>query len=149
MPGRAGDPIPDWLPGTWTLRSATSRDLASGAVVDILGVDPFGYINYSADGRMMVVIVRRDRRRPAGAVATPAEADTLVRSMVSYAGTYSLRRNEITHHVELSWNEVWTGTDQTRMFRFDGTCLYLDTPPSPSPVDGTMSVRSMTWERAG
>ncbi len=144
----ASDQVPDWLPGTWKLVAVTRRDLATGAVVDFFGRDPLGYINYAPDRRMMVVIVRSGRQRPAGASPTPAEAEALMKSLVSYAGTYSIRGGEITHHVELSWNEAWTGTDQTRLFRFDGRQLHLDTPPSPDPVDGTMSVRSMTWRRA-
>jgi hypothetical protein len=145
---QTSDPVPDWLPGTWKLVAVTSRDVATGAVADFFGRDPLGYITYSSDRRMMVVIVRSGRHKPAAASATPAEAEALMKSLVSYAGTYSIRGGEIIHHVELSWNEAWTGTDQTRLFRFDGTQLHLDTPPSPDPVNGTMSVRSMTWERA-
>jgi hypothetical protein len=139
--------LPDWLLGTWKLVSVISRDIASGATVDFFGPDPLGYISYSADGRMMAVIVRSGRQKPAGASATPAESEALLKSLVSYAGTFSISGNEITHHVELSWNESWTGTHQTRLFRFDGKRLHLDTPPSPDPVAGTMSVRSMVWER--
>ena len=144
----ASDPVPDWLPGTWKLVSVASRNVATGAVVDFFGRDPLGYITYSADRRMMVVIVRSGRHKPAGTSATPAEAEALMKTLVSYAGTYSIRGDAITHHVELSWNEAWTGTDQTRLFRFDGRQLALDTPPSPDPVDGVVSVRSMVWERA-
>ena len=139
---------PGWLLGTWKLLSVTSRDVDSGATSDFFGANPIGYITYSADRRMMVAIVRSGRHKPAGASATPAEAEALMKTLVSYAGTYSIRGNAITHHVELSWNEAWTGTDQTRLFRFDGRQLHLDTPPSPDPVDGVVSVRSMVWERA-
>jgi hypothetical protein len=145
---RPSEPAPDWLIGTWSLVSVTRQDLASGATVDFIGPDPVGYINYSADHRMMVVIARSGRKKPAGATATPAEAEALMKTFVSYAGTYSISGREITHHVEVSWNESWSGTDQTRHFRHDGGRLHLDTPPSPDPVDGTMSVRSMVWERS-
>jgi hypothetical protein len=146
-PGLSRDPVPDWLIGTWRLVSVTRHDLATGAKADYIGPDPVGYINYSADRRMMVVIARSGRKKPAGAAATAAEADALMKSFVSYAGTYSIRGNEITHHVQASWNESWRGTDQTRLWRYDGARLHLDTPPSPDPVDGTVSVRSMVWER--
>jgi hypothetical protein len=146
-PIRSGDSLPDWLIGTWRLVSVTRHDLATGAKVDYIGPDPVGYINYSADRRMMVVIARSGRKKPAGAAVTAAEANALMKSFVSYAGTYSIRGNEITHHVEASWNESWRGTDQTRLWRYDGAQLRLDTPPSPDPVDGTVSVRSMVWER--
>jgi hypothetical protein len=55
--------------------------------------------------------------------------------------------NEVTHHVDISWNELWTGTDQTRLVTFDGDYVRLSTRPSPDPIEGKMSVRTMTWER--
>jgi len=153
MPRRAetaGEPVnetaPDWLLGTWRLVSVLREDLQTGVKADFFGPDPIGYITYSADHRMMVVIVRSDRQKPAGARATAAEADALWKSLVSYAGTFSINGNEITHHVEVSWNESWTGTHQTRRFRLADGRLTLETPPSPDPVDGVMSVRSMVWE---
>jgi hypothetical protein len=49
--------------------------------------------------------------------------------------------------VDVSWNESWTGTKQTRRFRLDGERLNLTTHPSPDPLDGRMSVRRMVWEK--
>src|SRR5258708_9057360 len=88
--------VPDWLLGTWKLVSVVSRDIASGATVDFFGPDPLGYITYSADHRMMVVIVRSGRQKPAGASATPAEAEALLKSLASYSGTLSISGNHIT-----------------------------------------------------
>ena len=31
--------------------------------------------------------------------------------------------------------------------RFDGNRVYLSTPPSPDPLTGTMTMRTMTWEK--
>jgi lipocalin-like protein len=135
------------LMGTWKLVSATREEIPSGARFDQLGASPIGYINYAPDGRMMAIIARGDRTRPAGPRATSAEADALFKSVLSYAGTYSISGNEVTHHVDVSWNEAWTGTDQTRIFRLDGDQLQLSTRPSPDPLDGKMSVRSMVWQR--
>jgi len=56
---------------------------------------------------------------------------------------------EITHHVDVSWNQSWTGTDQKRVARFEGNRVYLSTPPSLDPITGTMSMRTMTWEKLG
>ena len=72
-----------------------------------------------------------------------------VRRMTSYGGTYSIDGNEITHHVDVSWNQSWTGTDQKRVARFEGNRVCLSTPPSVDPITGTMSVRTMTWEKLG
>jgi hypothetical protein len=135
------------LLGTWKLIAAVREDIPSGAKTDLLGANPVGYINYAPDGRMMVLNVGGERRRPAGASASAAEAEALFRSMTSYAGTYTLDGNEITHHVEVSWNESWTGTKQKRLARFEGNRVYLSTPPSPDPLTGMTSVRTMTWEK--
>ena len=53
------------------------------------------------------------------------------------------------HHVDVSWNQSWTGTDQKRVAHFEGNRVYLSTPPSVDPITGTMSVRTMTWEKLG
>jgi hypothetical protein len=141
------DAIRERLIGTWKLISAVREDVPSGQKTDMLGAHPTGFINYTADGHMMVVNVGGGRRKPSGPVATPSEAETLFRSLTSYAGTYTTDGNVVTHHVEVSWNEAWTGTEQKRIARFEGNRAYLSTPPSADPVTGTMSVRTMTWEK--
>jgi hypothetical protein len=135
------------LIGTWKLVSATREEIPSGTTADQLGERPAGYINYAPDGRMIAIIARGDRPRPAGTLATPAEADALLKGMVAYAGTYTVEGETVTHDVDISWNESWTGSRQTRMFRFDGGRLHLETPPSPDPNGGRMSVRRMVWEK--
>lgn len=57
--------------------------------------------------------------------------------------------NEITHRVDISWNETWTGSEQKRTARFEGNRAYLSTTPSIDPITGVMSVRTMTWEKVG
>jgi hypothetical protein len=141
------DDVMHRLLGTWKLVSATREDIRSGAKVDQMGSHPIGYINYAPDGRMLAIVVRADRTRPAGPTPTAAEAEALMRTLVSYGGRYTISGNEITHHVDISWNESWTGTKQTRVFKFDGERLHLSTRPSPDPSDGTMSVRHMVWEK--
>src|SRR5262249_6184981 len=96
-----------------------------------------------------VLTVGSGRRKPAGPKATSAEVEALFRSMTSYGGTYTIDGNEITHHVDVSWNQSWTGTDQKRVARFDGNRVYLSTPPSLDPITGTMSMPTMTWEKLG
>ena len=135
------------LIGTWKLVSAVREELSSKKRDDFFGTDPFGYINYAPDGRMIALLVRSDRMMPRANTASPDEAVALFRSMVSYAGRYSIAGNEVTHHVDISWNEIWTGTDQTRIVTFDGDLLHLSTKPSPDPIEGVMSRRIMTWRR--
>jgi hypothetical protein len=140
-------PRREHLLGTWKLVSVSREEIPSGAETGIFGADPIGYIHYGADGRMMVVIVRSDRPRPQGIEITAAEAERLIKSMVSYAGTFSIDGDEVVHHVEIAWNESWRGTEQRRIVRFEQDKLHLSTHPSPDPIDGKLSVRSMVWEK--
>jgi hypothetical protein len=135
------------LLGTWRLVSAVREEVPSGRKTDMFGANPTGFLTYGPEGRMIALIVRSGRARPAGAVPTAAEAEGLLRSVVSYAGPYSVDGDQVTHRVDISWNESWTGTVQTRTVRFDGARLVLSTPVSRDPLDGLMSVRTMTWER--
>jgi hypothetical protein len=137
----------DRLIGTWKLVSVKARDLESGQERDAWGPNPVGYINYAPDGRMMVINARSGRSKPKGPAPTPQEAADLFQGMLAYAGTYSVKGNEVTHHVDVSWNEAWTGTDMLRIATFDGERVHLSTRPTPDPVTGRMSVRTMTWEK--
>jgi Lipocalin-like domain len=137
----------DKLVGTWKLVSAVSEDLSTGQKTNIYKGTPVGFIAYSPDGRIMTVIVDADRKKPAGAVATAPEAEALFRSMAAYAGTYTIKGNQVIHRPDASWNETWTGTDQVRDYKFDGDLLSLSTAPSPSPFTGAMSVRTLVWEK--
>ena len=135
------------LIGTWKLVAVVNEDVSTGKKIDYFGPNPQGYINYGPDGRMIVINARSDRNKPKGASPSPEEAVELFRSVLAYAGTYTIDGNEVTHHVDISWNELWTGTHQTRIARFEGYRVHLSTEPTPDPVDGRMSVRTITWER--
>ncbi len=137
----------DRLIGTWKLVSVTAEDSATGEKRDAWGPNPEGFINYGPDGRMIVINARSNRKKPEGAAPTPAEAADLFQGVLAYAGTYTVEGNTVTHHVDISWNEAWTGTSQVRHARFDGNRVLLSTEPSPDVVNGRMSVRTMTWEK--
>jgi hypothetical protein len=136
------------LIGTWTLVSAVREEVPSGAIDYMFGETPRGTIIYSADGHMVALITRSDRQAPASGKPTAAEAEALYRSMLSYAGPYSIEGDWVTHHVDLSWNQSFNGGQQKRRFRFEGDRLILSTPESRDPIDGKLSVRRMTWKKA-
>ena len=96
---------------------------------------------------MIALITRRDRKAAANDVPTPAEAEALFRSMLSYAGTFTVEGDVVTHHVDISWNQSFTGGVQKRHFKLEGNRLILSTPQSHDPIDGKMSVRRMTWQK--
>jgi Lipocalin-like domain len=135
------------LIGTWKLVSVINEDVATGQKTDYFGPNPDGYISYGPDGRMIVINTRSDRKTPAGASPTPQEAAELFRGVLSYAGTYTIEGNVVTHHIDCSWNPTWGGTRQKRIARFDGKRVHLSTEPTADPVNGRMSVRTMTWEK--
>ena len=135
--------------GTWKLVSYVREEVASGAKSDVMGAHPSGYINYGPDGRMIVIIVGSDRNKPVGTVATPDEAEALIRSMLAYAGTYTIDREAktVTHHIDISWDQTRTGTDQVRSYKLEGNHITLTTEPSNDPATGKKTVRTLIWER--
>jgi Lipocalin-like domain len=141
------DPIPSALLGTWKLVSAIREEVPSGVRTELFGADPVGYLNYGPDGRMMTVIVRSDRKRPAGHPIGRDEAVQLFRGLMSYAGRFEVRGDEVFHHVDISANEIWTGTLQQRFCKVEGDKLSLTTPVNEDPIDGKVSIRSMIWKK--
>jgi hypothetical protein len=98
---------------------------------------------------MIVIIVGTDRKKPASAVATPDEAEALIRSMLAYAGTYTIdsQAKTVTHHIDISWDQSRTGTDHVRSYKLEGNHLTLTTEPSRDPATGKKTVRTLLWER--
>ena len=148
QPDRAST-VPPELLGTWKLVSYVGEEVPSGARSDVMGAHPTGYINYGRDGRMIVIIAGSDRKRPAGPVATPEEAAALIRSLLAYAGTYTVNTaaKTVTHHIDVSWDESRTGESHVRTYRLEGDRLTLITQPSRDPANGRKTVRTVTWER--
>ena len=136
------------LEGTWKLISSHRTDAATGATLDTFGPAPKGFITYGKDRRMMILIVQGDRPRSRSmAVMTDEQRVRLFGSLMAYAGTYRFDGKTIEHRIDVSWNEVWSGTTQVRDVRREGDRLIYTTRPAPSPVDGTMGVATMIWER--
>jgi hypothetical protein len=114
-----------------------------------MGAHPDGYINYGPDGRMIVIIVGSDRKKPAGPIATPDEAEALIRSMLAYAGAYTIdsKAKTVTHQIDVSWDQSRTGESHVRHYNFDGDRITLTTEPSNDPATGKKTVRTLTWEK--
>ena len=133
--------------GTWTLRSTERKTLDTGETMPLWGAHPSGTLIYTAEGRMSALVLAENRKAPTSAMPTEAEALSLFKSMVAYAGRYTIEPTRVIHHVEQSWNQAWTGTDVVRLYKFDGNRLTLTTAPAPNPRDGKMSVSTLVWER--
>lgn len=140
---RAAD---DELTGTYKLISR-SRVLVDSGQVEIFD-HAQGFITYSNDGRVLVLIVEGNRPKAESLEKmTDQQRVGLFRTMNAYGGTYKFDGKTIEHHIDISHNEVWTGTTQIRDIKKEGGKLIYTTRPAPFVGDGKMSVLTVVWEK--
>jgi hypothetical protein len=139
---QAADPIV----GSWRLLWV-EVETESKSVHAPFGDNSAGVITYTPDGRMSLFIIDPKRKPPSGPKATDAEAVELYRTIIAYSGSYSIEGNKITHKIEVSWNQAWTGTNQQRFVEVSDNQLTIKTPPIISPTSGKKSVHTLVWER--
>jgi hypothetical protein len=85
---------------------------------------------------MFAVLVGDNRTKPAGAVPTDDEKAKLFATLIAYSGTYVLEGDKVTHKIDVSWNQSWTGGDQIRFYKVEGNMLTITTAINKSPRDG-------------
>jgi hypothetical protein len=119
----------------------------TGERIDALGPAPVGFVSYGADGRVQALVVKRDRATPASLPPSASEKVDLFDSMLAYAGTYTLHDDHVVHHLDASWNEAWTGADQIRFYKLDGSSLEIWGAPAPDPYTGRTVVYRITFEK--
>ena len=136
----------DQLYGTYKLISSTRTLLDTGQVETF--AQEQGFITYGDDGRMLVLLIRGDRPKPESlAKMTDQQRVELFRSMSAYGGTYKFDGKVMEHHIDISANEVWTGTTQIRDVKMEGDRLIYTTRPAPFFGDGKMSIVTLVWEK--
>jgi hypothetical protein len=133
------------LLGTWKLKSYVVT-AANAARSTPYGENPTGYLGYSADGRMQAVGAASGRKVQAGSNPSESQRAALHDTMFAYAGSYSIEAGKVIHHVDISWNEVWSGTDQIRLFEVDGNFLTLTTRVADKAGD-TETLYVVVWEK--
>ena len=134
------------LVGTYRLIGTTAKILETGAEESYSNES--GYITYDPGGRMIVLLVRGERPKPESLEKmTDQQRADLFRTVTAYSGTYSFDGKTVEHHIDTSWNQIWTGTTQKRDVKKEGNKLMLTTHPSPRSKDGKLSVRILTFER--
>ena len=135
------------LVGTYKLISSTRKIVDTGEVLDTWGKNPKGFITYGKDGRMLALVVYSERPKPEIGKTTDQERAELFRTMLAYGGTYRFDGNKVEHHIDISWNDVWTGTTVIRDLKKEGDKLVYTARPAPFFQDGKMSVVTVVWEK--
>jgi hypothetical protein len=134
------------LEGTYKLISSTRTILDTGQVETFANEQ--GFITYGNDGRMLVLIIRGGRPKPESLEKmTDQQRADLFRTLNAYGGTYNFDGKTMEHHIDISANEVWTGTTQIRDIKKEGDRLIYTTRPAPFVGDGKMSVQTLVWEK--
>lgn len=129
--------------GNWKLVGVVYED-AAGQRTPVLGQHPTGYQIATAGGRWLALVTAEGRPVP----QTDAERAQALRTMISYTGRWRVEGDRVVTRVEAAWNQAWVGTDQARIFRFEGDLLHLESPPQPHPnLLGQVVRIIVTWQR--
>jgi hypothetical protein len=107
----------DKLVGTWKLVSASNVTDKGIVKNEVYGRNPTGFLTYTADGRMMAIITDGGRKLLSKYWrAAPAEEKAQAFSTsLSYAGTFTVSGNTVTHHVEASSDQNRVHKDLVRV----------------------------------
>jgi hypothetical protein len=97
---------------------------------------------------MYAILVKDERPKPTDlAKMKDEERVELFKTVIAYGGTFTFDGKTVTHHIDISWNENWTGSAQVRNVRLEGRKLYISTNPLPGPIDGKPSIGVLIWEK--
>src|SRR5574337_2125887 len=99
-------PLHEKIVGTWRMLSWKRLSIPGGEEADALGTNPFGYINYAPDGRVMVCVLQAGRPRATANPPTDAEKLAVYDSLFAYGGTYTVEDDCVIHSIDGSWNEL-------------------------------------------
>lgn len=109
-----------------------------------------GQLLYLADGRMSAILSDPGRARLSAeplAAAPEHERAEAARAYVSYGGPWSVRGDQVVHHVAFCLLPNWVGTDLVRTVSWAGADLVLSTAPELDAKGRTVTNR-LVWRRA-
>lgn len=138
---------PNPLVGAWRL--VTYEAHAGDEVSYPLGEDASGYIMYTPDGYMSVLIMASGRPNFASddiLGGTDEEKLEAASTFLSYCGRYEFLGDRVVHKIETASYPNRVGTEQTRFIQLEGDVLLLTTPPMV--IHGTSRSGRLRWERA-
>ena len=130
--------------GVWRLVSAQVHMEKDGAVIDVHGQNPLGFVIFDPSGRMMAIITNSGRAAP----ANDAESAALYRGMTAYTGHYTIQENTVVTMPDVAWHPNWENTEQRRFLELSGDKLTLSTPVQEHPSSpGQIGRAVLTWVR--
>jgi hypothetical protein len=130
------------LIGNWKLISW--QVVVEAEAQNLFGAHPKGYLILTREGRSVAITTADDRRAGSGDAGRAA----LHKSMLAYSGKYRVEGDDFITTVDVSWNEIWNGTEQRRHYRIEGDKLFIESEPAPSILfPGTTDFRRIVWER--
>jgi hypothetical protein len=120
--------------GAWRLVGVDREEVATGRKLDE-DVKQTGYISYTPDKRVMVIISHVAPDKP--------------EEVTCYAARWHIEGDTVIHEVEISARAPWVGTRQVRGYRFHGDRLTLSPPVSADYAHGSVTRRSLEWRKVG
>lgn len=137
-----GNAAAQGLVGTYKLISFTSK-FDDGTSYEFLGPQPVGYTVITPK-IFTAILVSTDRKPGNTADAKLA----LFNSLIAYSGPYTIEGSKLITHVEVSWNQAWTGTKQGRTWTVEGDKLILVTDWAPSVKDPSKKASGhLVWQK--
>ncbi|WP_109476976.1 lipocalin-like domain-containing protein [Paraburkholderia sp. C35] len=118
------------LHGSWQLISFNTELKDSNARTQPWGANPNGYLIFSPDGRMMVLVTAQ-AREPG---ITDEKAAALFRTLMAYTGQCRIEKDRFITKIDSCWNEAWNGSEQERFYKLDGDVLEVSTAWMPNPL---------------
>ncbi len=131
------------LVGTWKLVSAWSTR-PDGTRAPTYGENPTGFLTYTPEGRMIVIVGRSDRKPLSGnrVTSSTAERAEAFSATLAYAGPYSVEPGKVIHHVEACTYPNWIGSNRVRTMKLESDRLTL---VSLTALDGGSA--ELVWQR--
>ncbi|MSP87209.1 MAG: lipocalin-like domain-containing protein [Alphaproteobacteria bacterium] len=135
--------------GAWRLVSIERR-AADGEVDYPYGPAPKGYIIWTADSHMAVVLTHGERppfKSSEARAGTDREKAMAFDGLFTYAGPYHVADGAVHHRIEHCHFPNLQSQTQTRFYTFEGKRVILKS--APTPAAGKDRVTTITWERSG
>jgi Lipocalin-like domain len=134
--------------GTWRLVTFVHEVLKSHEKKNIMGENPNGFIIFTPEGRVYVIITGENRPSlHTEGVLSDSLKLALYDSLMAYSGTYTLEgNNHCTFNIDIAWNKSWEGTILNRVYKLSGNKLEIDLLPQIG-IDGNWATAKLTWIR--